>query len=431
MSKSTRDNQPFPLRAIALVAAALLVLSACGSDAGTDTASSTDGATADDAMPEDGTNEDGTNEDGMAEDDMAEDGMAEDDGEPGGEHGHGGDAVDVSDLDPAPAVSLEATADPKGGFNLHVVATGHRIAPEHASTDHVPGEGHMHLFVDGERVSRFYNEWVHLPDPGEGEHTVRVELSANSHDPLAIDGAIIEATTTITGTGDGHGQGGHGDPRPVDVADLDPTPSVSLEVSADPKGGFNVRAVPTGHRLAPEKASTDHVPGEGHMHLFVGDERIGRMYGEWMYLPDPGEGEHTVRVELSANSHDPLAIDGAIIEATTTITGTGDGHDGHGDGGETAAAAEIPDDADHVFIVEFVGGEVVGGVDRESVSVGSKVALQITSDVAEEVHAHGVNVYADIEAGATAVMVFTASIPGVFEVELEDSGRKLIELEVS
>ena len=67
---------------------------------------------------------------------------------------------------------------------------------------------------------------------------------------------------------------------------------------------------------------------------------------------------------------------------------------------------------------------------REQVRRGQTVRLVVTSDVADEIHVHGYDVKADVAANGTVELSFTASIPGVFEVELEQRGRRLFTLEV-
>ena len=55
----------------------------------------------------------------------------------------------------------------------------------------------------------------------------------------------------------------------------------------------------------------------------------------------------------------------------------------------------------------------------------------VTSDTAEEVHVHGYDILKAVSGGHPAHFAFTAEIPGVFEVELEGSGRLLLQLEIS
>jgi hypothetical protein len=81
--------------------------------------------------------------------------------------------------------------------------------------------------------------------------------------------------------------------------------------------------------------------------------------------------------------------------------------------------------------VAFAGGAVTGGVARYAVPVGSSVELVVASDVADEVHLHGYDRLAFVTAGATATLRFVADLPGVYEVEFEQRGTQLAQLEVS
>ena len=77
-----------------------------------------------------------------------------------------------------------------------------------------------------------------------------------------------------------------------------------------------------------------------------------------------------------------------------------------------------------------VGGQPQGGIARDSVAQGRNVVITVTSDVAEEVHLHGYDLSADVAPGAPATIRFTADAPGRFEIELENSGVQIAELEV-
>ena len=99
-------------------------------------------------------------------------------------------------------------------------------------------------------------------------------------------------------------------------------------------------------------------------------------------------------------------------DATTTTT-------------TTAAGPEA-----RVIEVTVVGGAPQGGSRREVVRLNERVALRVTSDVADEVHVHGYDVSVEVTPGETAELAFDASIPGVFEVELEERHREIMKLEV-
>lgn len=75
-------------------------------------------------------------------------------------------------------------------------------------------------------------------------------------------------------------------------------------------------------------------------------------------------------------------------------------------------------------------GEVEGG-GRVPVELGSTVRLGVIADLTDEVHVHGYDLTAPVTPAQPADLEFTADIPGVFEVELEESGVKLADLEVA
>lgn len=85
----------------------------------------------------------------------------------------------------------------------------------------------------------------------------------------------------------------------------------------------------------------------------------------------------------------------------------------------------------HALSVSVRNGKVQGGARRERIEVGELVNITVTSDIAEELHLHGYDITLDLEPGTAGSIRFTADIPGVFEAELERSGLKVLELEVS
>lgn len=98
---------------------------------------------------------------------------------------------------------------------------------------------------------------------------------------------------------------------------------------------------------------------------------------------------------------------------------------------DATSAAASPAPAARVLDVTFAGGEVSGVEGRVDVEKGEQLVLRITSDVEEEIHVHGYDLYADLVPGQTAQLAFTADLPGSYEVELHDAGRPLFQLRVS
>ena len=83
-----------------------------------------------------------------------------------------------------------------------------------------------------------------------------------------------------------------------------------------------------------------------------------------------------------------------------------------------------------VITLTYAGGKAGGDTGRVKVPVGTTVLLRITSDVADQVHVHGVDEYVDLTPGQQVEQELVATTPGVFEVELHDAGAVLTRLQV-
>ena len=96
----------------------------------------------------------------------------------------------------APTVDMALTPDPVSGWNLHVATENFNFAPERAGQEHVSGEGHAHVYVDGDKIARLYGPWMHIPSLSGGA-TVEVTLNGNDHRPLALGGTPIAARMRV------------------------------------------------------------------------------------------------------------------------------------------------------------------------------------------------------------------------------------------
>ena len=79
----------------------------------------------------------------------------------------------------------------------------------------------------------------------------------------------------------------------------------------------------------------------------------------------------------------------------------------------------------------FISGGTVEKVERFDVPLNGPVRVSVVADLSDEVHLHGYDLHADVTADGVAVFEFEATIPGVFEVELEESGVLIGELQVA
>lgn len=80
--------------------------------------------------------------------------------------------------------------------------------------------------------------------------------------------------------------------------------------------------------------------------------------------------------------------------------------------------------------ITIAGGSVEGGLAQIDVERGRELTLVVTSDVADRVHVHGVDVLADVGPGKPARLTFTPAAAGRYEVELEEAGLQIAQLNV-
>ena len=112
------------------------------------------------------------------------------------DHAHG-EVIAVPAGADAPTLQARLSVDPVSGWNLEVVTTGFSFAPENSGQAHVPGQGHAHLYVNGEKIARLYGPWVHIGSLPEGEAVIEVTLNSNDHRTLAVGDTPLSAKITV------------------------------------------------------------------------------------------------------------------------------------------------------------------------------------------------------------------------------------------
>lgn len=117
----------------------------------------------------------------------------------------------------------------------------------------------------------------------------------------------------------------------------------------------------------------------------------------------------------------PVQVSPVTSSSETTVTSTSL---------PPVSTSVVSTTAPNTFEIVVVGSEVEGG-GRIAVPLGEEVTLSIRSDVVDEAHLHGYDLHAEVGPGAAGELVFEATIPGIFELELEGSGLLLAEVEVS
>ena len=125
-------------------------------------------------------------------------------------------------------------------------------------------------------------------------------------------------------------------------------------------------------------------------------------------------------------------------ETPVTSSHSHEGHhdekdsDGHGHDHHTSSnmmMAMSPNQADALIEIEFRDGEVITSANRVSISIGDQIVFSVVSDMDEFIHVHGVDFMGEVSANSsTNYLGFTMEVPGIFEVEFENSGTFITEL---
>ncbi len=108
-----------------------------------------------------------------------------------------GTAIVITDGANAPTVDIIVKPDAVSGWNVEVVTTNFTFAPKSVNQPNKDGEGHAHIYVNGEKLSRIYAPWMHIGSLPAGETTVSVSLNANNHSPLSVGDKPLKASTTV------------------------------------------------------------------------------------------------------------------------------------------------------------------------------------------------------------------------------------------
>jgi hypothetical protein len=149
--------------------------------------------------------------------------------------------------------------------------------------------------------------------------------------------------------------------------------------------------------------------------------------------PSSSSAPQTTATETTTSTTTTTTESTTTGETTTgeTTDDNGSGSGGSDDDAESeTGTTETQPAAPAVRTVRVVNGQPQGGVRRLEYKKGDRIRFKVESDVADEIHVHGYDLMKDVTAGGSASFSFTATIEGRFEIELEDAGTQIAELEV-
>ena len=100
-----------------------------------------------------------------------------------------------------------------------------------------------------------------------------------------------------------------------------PYPIVNLEIYEDNIDGYNLFIKLENFILAPMDVGKKNESNSGHIHLYVNDIKIGRVYSNWFHIPGRyfNLKENIIRITLNSNLHDSFVINGNPIESKIKV----------------------------------------------------------------------------------------------------------------
>jgi hypothetical protein len=98
--------------------------------------------------------------------------------------------------EPVPTIAMTISKDSMNGYNVHAITTNFTFTPEQLDGPAVPGEGHVHLYIDNHLIIML-GDWYHIDALSPGTHVIKVGLFNNDHSAYSVNGMNIQASQTI------------------------------------------------------------------------------------------------------------------------------------------------------------------------------------------------------------------------------------------
>lgn len=110
---------------------------------------------------------------------------------------HSHEMLEIPASVPTPTLTLVLHPDQKKGWNLEIKTTNFKFEPEQVNQSSKLGEGHAHLYINGQKITRLYSNWYYLETLPSGKHEIMVELNDNQHRILSSQGKAIRQIISV------------------------------------------------------------------------------------------------------------------------------------------------------------------------------------------------------------------------------------------
>ncbi|MEM1387031.1 MAG: hypothetical protein AAF748_03835 [Pseudomonadota bacterium] len=135
--------------------------------------------------------------------------------------------------------------------------------------------------------------------------------SITAPSPMVVHTAPVDHATHLT-----HDHTAHDTLYPVPA---EGAPQIEISVEKDGGAGWNLYVETENFTFTPRAVNAPTRPNEGHAHIYINDEKLGRLYGGAYHIADLPPGTHVISVSLNGNAHEVFAVDGVPIAAEVTL----------------------------------------------------------------------------------------------------------------
>jgi archaeosine-15-forming tRNA-guanine transglycosylase len=182
--------------------------------------------------------------------------------------------------------TLEAEFVQEGNNVTITWNTNLTISAENYGGDHVDGEGHAHVYVDGEKIAGLKSTDPYVVEGlTAGKHEIKIELQQNNHDSYTVSEVFEVEVSSEVGA----------------------VPTLEAEFAQE--GNKVAITWNTNLAISADNYGADHVDGEGHAHVYVDGEKIAGLKSTDPYVVEGlAAGKHVIEIALQQNDHVPYEV---------------------------------------------------------------------------------------------------------------------------
>jgi hypothetical protein len=306
------------------------------------------------------------------------------------------DMVHFTISEERPSISIVKPVDGAyfygGDLEVEVAISGLMMNQSAIGGNNTAGEGHWHLYINGDLIGPYTDTTVMLSDLPVGHHVLKVQLVNNDHTPVM--------------------------PEAYDIAEFHLLAVPMIMIKSPANGtviegtSLDLEVEVTNFMLNSSAVGGTNAPGEGHYHIYINDDLVGPYTDLMVTLDDLPAGDHVLKVELRNNDHSALGVEAmdmiwfTISAPATEITVE------FGpvlSDGEPLEGAEVELMYNGMSYKTTTGADGMASFTLPADWEGKEVEYRITRDG-----------YEDLEGTGTVNDTGTVSVSGDIEVEKED-----------